>query len=429
MSIKIIGFLENRDINIRVKTFPHIYNQTIHLLNLLQAWEEFRKGKRKKVDVGIFEKNLENNLFALHNELKEMTYKHGPYSNFFISDPKVRHIHKARVRDRVVHHLLFTALSPIFEPTFIADSFSCRIGFGTHKGFQKLVFYARKVSVNYTKDCWALKCDVEKFFDSVDHKILLDLIGKRIKDDDMLWLVREIVKSYGISFGKGLPIGNLTSQLFANIYLNELDQYVKETLRIKYYVRYTDDFVLLASDKKYLQQCVLDINKFLIHNLLLKLHSHKTVFRKFSWGIGFLGYTALPHYQIVKTRTKKRIFRKVGQKILLYLQGTVNKEGLKQTFASYFGILSHACSYKLKRVLIYFSMQLLQKHCGDNRSSRIVVLPEYEQLSRSQHSFSTRTLGIAGATAASVCHGKLWQLCRLRKLLGWLHPHPLQNGF
>lgn len=343
--------MENWYIKICVETFFHVYTHTIQLENLFQAWEEFKKGKRNKADVRVFEKNLEDNLFSLYRELKEKTYRHGPYSHFFISDPKARHIHKARVRDRIVHHLLFTALNPFFEPTFIADSFSCRVGFGTHKGFQKLVFYTRKVSENYTKECWALKCDIEKFFDSIDHALLLEIIGRRIKDSDMLWLLKEVVESYETISGKGVPIGNLTSQLFANVYLNELDQYIKHVLRIPYYIRYTDDFILLSCDKNLLKQYTIKIDKFLTDNLQLMLHPNKTVFRRFSWGIDFLGYTALPHYQVVRTKTRRRIFTKIKQKIHLYSREMIDKQTLQQSFSSYFGILSHACSYKLRKTL------------------------------------------------------------------------------
>lgn len=153
-------------------------------------------GKTKKPDVLRFDKYLEENLLKLHNNLRLKRYKHAPYSSFFVYDPKVRHISKACVRDRVVHHALFKTLTPLFESTFISDSYSCRVGFGTHKGFQKLVTYARKVSKSYTQDCWALKCDVKKFFDSVNHTILLEIMRKRIEDKDIFWLVEEIIGSF-----------------------------------------------------------------------------------------------------------------------------------------------------------------------------------------------------------------------------------------
>ena len=147
-----------------MKIFHTLYSKTISLENLLQAWEEFKHDKRKKLDVGEFEIHLEDNLFKLHHALYSKKYSHGKYSGFFITDPKLRHIHKAIVRDRIVHQALFTTLSPIFEPTFIADSYSCRKGYGTHRGFQKLIIYSRKVSKNYTKNFWVLKSDIKNFF-------------------------------------------------------------------------------------------------------------------------------------------------------------------------------------------------------------------------------------------------------------------------
>lgn len=146
----------------------------------------------------FFEKNLEQNIFQLHRELKNKTYRHGAYSGFFIYDPKLRHIHKATVRDRVLHHAVFNAINKIFEPTFITNSFSCRIGKGTHKGVFALEKILRKESVNYTKTCYALKCDIRKFFDSVDHQILLNLLAEKIKDPKLNCLLEEIVTNYKI---------------------------------------------------------------------------------------------------------------------------------------------------------------------------------------------------------------------------------------
>lgn len=334
-----------------MKTFCHLFDKTISIENLFQAWDEFKKGKRKKLDVARFELYLEDNIFALHQEISNRTYRHGEYHGFYITDPKVRHIHKASVRDRVVHHALFSALNPVFEPTFISDSYSCRKGFGTHKGFRRLVSYSRKVSKNYTGNCWALKCDIRKFFDSVDHKILFSIIERRVKDADSLWLVSEIIESYETSPGRGIPIGNLTSQLFANIYLNELDQFIKHKIRVKHYLRYTDDFVILSCDKSYLYYCTSTLKQFLEEGLKLELHPTKTVIRRLEWGIDFLGYVALPHHAVLRTKTKKRIFRQVENKIKLYKNNEISKETLDQTLASYFGVLKHASTFKLQQIL------------------------------------------------------------------------------
>ncbi len=182
-----------------MRKYYNLFQEVIAPEALFLAWDEFRVGKGNKADVLNFEWELEQNIFELRRELREKTYRHGPYTDFYISDPKVRHIHKSLVRDRVVHHAVFRALNRIFEPTFIADSFSCRVGKGTHKGVQRVQTMIRQVSQNGTHSCFALKCDVKKFFDSVDHETLLSILKKRISDPDFLWLFEEIIESYQVS--------------------------------------------------------------------------------------------------------------------------------------------------------------------------------------------------------------------------------------
>ncbi|OGY25518.1 MAG: hypothetical protein A2Z11_03775 [Candidatus Woykebacteria bacterium RBG_16_43_9] len=334
-----------------MKVFSHLYEQVISLENLFQAWNEFKTGKRKKIDVGYFERYLEDTLFELQKELANKTYRHSSYTGFYIRDPKTRHIHKAIVRDRVVHHALYKVLNPIFEPTFISDSYACREGYGNHKAFEKLVRYARKVSKNYTKTCWALKCDIRRFFDSVDHKVLLKVVDQKVKDPDLMWLVKKIIESYETAHGKGVPIGNLTSQIFANVYLNPLDQFVKHILKVKYYLRYADDFILLHEDFRYLLESVEKIRRFIEDELKLELHKDKIAFRKLSWGIDFVGYVALPYHQVLRTKTKQRIYRKVREKISSYKSKGIDSESLNQSVRSYLGILKHADTYKLEQDL------------------------------------------------------------------------------
>lgn len=179
-----------------MKIYKNLFNQAISNENLFHAWDEFKKDKQSKTDVRRFEQDLEKNIFELHRDLESKNYRHGEYSPFYIQDPKQRLIHKASVRDRILHHAVFNALNPIFEETFISESFSCRIGKGTHKGVDYVAKILRKAGANGTKPCFALKCDIKKFFASVDHKILLSTIGLRIKDEDALWLIKEIVGSF-----------------------------------------------------------------------------------------------------------------------------------------------------------------------------------------------------------------------------------------
>lgn len=340
-----------------MKIYKNIFNQIISSENLFQAWDDFKVGKRKKADVRLFEWKLEKNIFQLQRELRGRSYKHGNYSSFYIRDPKQRHIHKAEVRDRVLHHAIFSALNPIFEPTFIPHSFSCRINKGTHKGVSALDNFIRKTSQNYSTPCYILKCDVRKFFGTVDHKIIMSILKKRIKDENAIWLIEEIINSFSseqsdLFAEKGLPIGNLTSQLFANIYLNELDQFIKNKLRIKYYARYTDDFVIIAKNRKELENILFEINSFLKEKLSLELHPKKIVIRKYSQGIDFLGYVVLPHYWLLRTKTKKRIFKKLKIRVAQYQAGGIDKNSLDQSMQSYLGVLSHADTYRLKEELV-----------------------------------------------------------------------------
>jgi RNA-directed DNA polymerase len=179
-----------------MKIYKDLFEQIISPENLFLAWDAFKSNKRKKADVMKFEWQLEENIFSLHHELRNKTYQHGPYTGFYITDPKQRHIHKALVRDRVLHHAIFSVINPIFEETFVATSFSCRIGFGTHKGVDALERKARAVAKNGTSDCSVLKCDIRKFFDIVDHEILTSILERRIKDEKTMWLLKSIIEGY-----------------------------------------------------------------------------------------------------------------------------------------------------------------------------------------------------------------------------------------
>jgi len=179
-----------------MKVYKNLFDKIISPENLFSAWDRFRQGKMTKPDVMDFYLNLETNIFKLHEDLNNKRYRHGRYRSFYIYDPKLRNINKAEVRDRILHHSIFSILNPIFEPTFISNSFSCRINKGTHKGVETLKNILRRVSKNGTRLCYALKCDIKKFFDSVDHEILRQIITKKIKDQDAIWLLNEIVDSY-----------------------------------------------------------------------------------------------------------------------------------------------------------------------------------------------------------------------------------------
>lgn len=340
-----------------MKTWDNIYNKISTLENIFHGWEEFRRGKKKKRDVLFFERYLENNIFSLYESLTKKTYQPGKYSQFIVRDPKLRLIHKASVRDRVVHHIVGIELEKIFEPTFYAHSYSCRKNRGTHKGIYAFQKMARKVSRNNTKACWVLKCDIKKFFASINHKILVKILSRKIADKDYFELLEGIIDSFhsdrtiDLQNKKGIPIGNLTSQFFANIYLNEFDQFMKHTLKVQHYIRYADDFAILSENKSYLENLVSSIREFLISELDLELHPNKIIFRKFNSGVDFLGYVIFPQYVLPRTRTKRRLLRKIKGKIQEYKKGKITGEMLNQTIQSYFGYIGHAYTYKFKKEL------------------------------------------------------------------------------
>jgi RNA-directed DNA polymerase len=321
--------------------FAHRYEDIISVENLLAAWREFLRGKRKKKDVQEFQYRLMDNVLALHGELVAGTYRHGGYHAFKISDPKPRDIHKAAVRDRLLHHALYRKLYPFFDRTFVADSYSCRKRKGTHRAMNRFRVLARKVSRNHMRTVWVLKCDVRKFFASVEQNILLDLLSSRIADGRILGLLGEVIVSFhSTEPGKGLPLGNLTSQLLVNVYMSEFDQFVKHKLKGRDYVRYADDFVILSHDKAWLEGLIPRISEFLKDELRLTLHPDKVSMRTIASGVDFLGWIHFPDHRVLRTTTKHRMLRRLDE------TGTP-----KATSESYLGLLSHGNANKLKQAI------------------------------------------------------------------------------
>ena len=341
-----------------MKKYRNLFARIVSAESLFDAWRLFRRGKGQRKDVQQFERHLEKNIFEIHRELAAKTYQHSAYSSFFIHDPKVRHIRKACVRDRLVHQALYTALVEIFEPRFIHHLYSSRIGKGTHRGVMALKAAALKVSKNNSRRCWALKCDIKKFYDSVDHETLLAIIAGTVKDDETNWLIRQIVQSFHFEDtpGKGLPIGNLTSQVFTNIYLNEFDQFVKHTLRQKHYLRFADDFLTLSPNRSELQRVLPEMRSFLSGHLKLKLHPTKVILRPLEQGIDFLGYVTFPYHRVLRTKTKQRMTRKLSQRLDTYFEGEIDDYSMNQSLQSYLGVMLHADTFKLEQHIrnVYF---------------------------------------------------------------------------
>lgn len=317
----------------------HSYNSIISVDNLLEAWREFVRGKRSRKDVQEFQFNLMENILSLHADLSSRRYKHSPYLAFNISDPKPRNIHKAAVRDRLLHHAIYKNLYPFFDKTFAASSFSCRKGKGMHKAINTFRSYIYQTSQNHTRTAWVLKCDIRKFFASIDHEILLRILREYVPDEDVMWLFAEILESFhSEKKGKGLPLGNLTSQLLVNIYMNKLDQFAKHSLKAKYYVRYADDFVFVSHDRKWLENILPRVSRFLWDELRLTLHPDKVSIKTIASGIDFLGWVHFPDHRVLRTSTKRRAF-----------QGIRKKEGDEATVQSYLGLMKHGNAYRVRQ--------------------------------------------------------------------------------
>lgn len=278
-----------------------------------------------------------DNILELHSKLVNKTYKHGSYQAFKINDPKPRDIHKATVGDRIVHHAIYRMLYPFFDKKFIYDSYSCRLGKGTHRALNRFKDLTRKVSRNNTQTTWVLKGDIRKFFATIDHQILRNILRQHIKDNDILWLMDEVIDSFHTKNNEnvGLPLGNVTSQLLINIYMNEFDQFLKRKLKVGYYIRYADDFVILSENKQYLANLIPQIAVFLKTKLDLLLNEKKVFIQPLKSGVDFLGWVHFFHHRILRTTTKRRMFKRLKQ------------NSSKETLASYLGLLKHGNTYKL----------------------------------------------------------------------------------
>jgi len=281
-----------------------------------------------------------DNLLLLHTELINKTYRHGGYTAFKINDPKPRDIHKASVRDRLLHHAIYRILYPYFDCKFIFDSYSCRIGKGTHRAMNRFRSFHWIVSKNNTRTVWVLKCDIRKFFANIDHNVLKDILAKSIGDSDVLWLLGQIIDSFDSGRkGVGLPLGNLTSQLLVNIYMNEFDHFAKRELKVKYYIRYADDFVVLSEDKFELEKLLPKIAEFLQAKLMLELHPDKVYIKTFASGVDFLGWIHFSDHRVLRNTTKWRMYRK-------FFDHPSN-----EAYQSYLGILQYGNTDKIEQEL------------------------------------------------------------------------------
>ena len=311
--------------------------------NLILAWRKARKGKTKKDYVIEFEKNLPKNLKLLHEELKNQTYKPKPLKTFILRDPKTRKISKSDFRDRIVHHALVNILEPIFDKTFIYDSCANRIGKGNLFAIKRFEKFNRKVTKNLSSEGYCLKADIRHYFQEVNHEILINILKKVVNDKATIFLIEKILENGTFTNKKGMPLGNLTSQFFANIYLNESDYFVKHELKAKYYLRYVDDFVILYSSKHQLEIWKNRIEKFLKERLKLELHPDKSKIIPLSEGVDFVGFRNFYHFKLLR----KRNIRKMLFKLEEYKKGELSKEKLIKSFQGWNAYAKWANTYKL----------------------------------------------------------------------------------
>jgi hypothetical protein len=353
------------------------------LEDLFQAYFDARKNKRKTTSALKFELNYEVELFKLYDEIISRKYAISPSICFISFHPVKREIFAGDFRDRIIHHLIFNYLNPFCEQLFINDSYSCRVGKGTSYGIKRADHFIRSCSENYQQDCYILKLDISGYFMSIDKAILFEKIEKILEKfeskidfdyDLVLWLIQKVIfndptkncvvkgkredwvglpKSKSLFFSvknRGLPIGNLTSQLFANLYLNDFDHFIKEGLKCKYYGRYVDDLLFVHKDKKFLVSLFLRLNEYLRNNLFLRLHPKKIYLQPFKRGVVFLGRIILPYRIYLKNNIKGNIHKKIEQWLVLSKIGKISKQQKIKAVSCYFsysGMLDGCNAYRL----------------------------------------------------------------------------------
>lgn len=322
------------------------FNEFVKVDNLYSAWRRFRNGKRERKDVIVFERYLELELTRLSEDLITGRYQHSGYHNFFVTDPKYRAIHKATVRDRIVHDALYNVLYPFFDRRFFFDSYSCRLNKGTQAAITRIWEFILQESKNLNQEVFIFHGDVDSFFASVDHGILLRLISRRVKDKDYIKLCRTIISSFDLGNRKGIPLGNLTSQVFANIYLHELDYYVKQVRGVRAYVRYNDDFYIVSADKDFLKNISRDLQEFLQSTLGLVVPDNKAVVRSLSSGVDILGVVAFPYGLVPRRRVSRAALAVANSARINGYNSTIGKQ-----LNSYIGLLGQSKSFLLRERL------------------------------------------------------------------------------
>ena len=324
-----------------MKRYGHLFETLISFDNLLTAAQKAMKRKKNKAAAAAFYFNLENEIVSLHQRLRSKTYNPQPLRIFYISEPKVRKIGAARFRDRVVHHAVCNILEPVFEKGYIFHSYACRKRKGTHRAIRQAQFFCRRYD-------YFLKCDIRKYFESIDHDILKNMLRKKFKDPDFLWLLDTVIDKPAAG-QTGIPIGNLTSQHFANFYLDKLDHFIKDRLRVKGYLRYMDDFILFANDKSRLHRQKAEISEFLTGELRLEFKENGILLAPCSTGLPFLGFRIFPGLIRIKNENKRRWIKKLKSRYRAYEEGKIDEETYTRCLSSMVEHVKIANTYFFRR--------------------------------------------------------------------------------
>lgn len=336
-----------------MKRHGNFFEKIITFDNLLLASKKAMRGKKAKSSVSAFYFNLENEVINLQQELALGSYRPMEYTQFMIREPKVRKICSSEFRDRVVHHAICNIAEPIFEGRSVYDSYACRAGKGSHVAVVRCQQFARTFR-------YYLKCDIRKFFESIDHVVLKRLLRRTFKDEKLLTLLDIIIdhRVPGTAIGRGLPIGNLTSQHFANFYLSKLDHFTKERHRVKGYVRYMDDFISFSNDKGSQRGLLADIDRFVREELKLELKESVTTLAPVTEGVPFLGFRIFTGIIRIKRENLIRMNQKIKKKEKLYLEGLITERNLIQSVGSIVAHVSHVNSLGARRKIFEKSLKL-----------------------------------------------------------------------
>ena len=332
------------------KTIRNKYKENLTYEKLLEAHIKSRKGKGYRKEIILFNLKQEEYIMWLYEKLKNKTYKHGGYSEFYVTEPKVRKIEKSRYLDRIVHRwVVDNFLEPCYVPKFINTSYACL----KERGMHRAAVYV-KDTMKHCKIKWdeyyILKMDVAKYFDNINKKILLKILERNIKDPDLMWLIKEIL--YANKREKGLEIGNYTSQMFANIYLNEVDQYIKHKLKVKYYCRYLDDSIVIVRTKKEAKEILEKIKKYLKENLELELNQKTQIFKN-KQGVNFCGYKINEYRMKIRDKGKRKLKKKVKKLKEEIQKGNITSKEAKKYLAGHLGYIKYANNYNLLNKIFY----------------------------------------------------------------------------